>query len=151
MEVAKREYKGLVRNWNHLTVMASWIHNSRVSSLTRSIPWSMTYVNPMRSDLFPFQIVTVVNSTRLTSKKATARIFIGLKSPTEAVVWSPRNEKDVQVVHPSQLRVIKPSIEFILSHFGADDESLASLGSLAASSAKLPRNFRKDPRWSPAV
>lgn len=38
-----------------------------------------------------------------------------------------------------------------MAHYGFDDEGPAVLGSLAATSSRLPRDFRSDPRWPPAV
>lgn len=131
--------------------MAEWIHNTRVSPSIKAVPWSLTYANPYRSDLFPLQIVSVVNSTRVSASKAVPRIFLGLAGPTKAVVWAPRIEKAVEVVHPTKLRTIRPSVEFLLSHYGCDEEGVAVLGSLAATSARLPPGFRVDPRWAPAV
>lgn len=172
IKVAEREWKGLKRNWNHLTVMAQWLHNTRVSPKLKAIPWSLTYTNPCRSDLFPLQIVNVIHSSKINAGKATTRLFLGLASPTKAVVWTPKIEKQVEVVHPTQLRVIKPSIPFILAHFGLDaedvydpaalgagsaltpappDSEVPVLGSLAATSSRLPADFRRDPRWTPAV
>lgn len=77
IKIAKRDFKGLRRNWNHLTVMAQWLHNTRVSPTIKAIPWNLTYTNPCRSDLFPLQIVSLVNSPRVTRSKAIARVFLG--------------------------------------------------------------------------
>lgn len=142
--------------------MAAWIHNTRVSPKLRAIPWCLTYSKPPRTDLFPFQIVNVINGTKITTSKASARIFVGLRSPTEAIVWNPRTRGIVETVHPSQIRTIRPSIDFILSHFGADEDTLLErlsslrqeyhrLGALAASSNRLPPRFRSLPEWKVAV
>lgn len=145
-------FKKLARNWNHLTVMVSWIHNSRVSPKIRSVPWSLTYANPLRSDLFPFQIVNVISETRISPLKSKTRVLLGLKSPTTAVVWDPKVEKSVEEIHPSQLRVIRPSVDFVIGHFASEvDEVVASLGSLAATSERLPPNFRRLSEWPLAV
>lgn len=113
LRICKIEMKGLWKNWQHLVTTAAWIHNTRVSPKLRSVPWSITYATPHRGDLFPFQIVNVITGTRITTSKATARIFLGLKSPTEAVVWNPRTRGVSETVHPTQIRAIRPSVEFI--------------------------------------